>query len=160
MRSKPFVNQIAFRFALISLVLWSTALSAAAQQDPLMGTWRLNIAKSTFHFSVAPKSNVHTYQPFGADGVTATADVEDAEGRKIHFTYSIKFDGKFYPVIGDPARDQTSLKRLNLYTGEGANTKDGKVINTSRHVLSKGGRTLTVTLKGSKGTDIRVYEKQ
>jgi len=160
MPSKPFVNKIAFGLMLISFVLLSTAPGAAAQQDPLMGTWHLNIAKSTFHFSVAPKNNVHTYQPFGADGVTATADVEDAAGRKIHFTYSIKFDGRFYAVIGDPARDQTSLKRLDLYTGEGANTKDGKVINTSRHILSKDGRTLTVTLKGAKGTDIRVYEKQ
>jgi hypothetical protein len=160
MRLKPFRDKIAFGMTLLSLVVLSTALTAAAQQDPLMGTWHLNISKSTFHFSVAPKSNVHTYQPFGADGVTATADVEDAAGRKIHFTYSIKFDGKFYPVIGDPARDQTSLKRLDLYTGVGANTKDGKVINTSRHVLSKDGRTLTVTLKGPKGTDIRVYEKQ
>jgi hypothetical protein len=131
-----------------------------AQEDPLVGTWKLNLTKSTFHFSPAPKSNVHKYEAFGTDGIKATADVVDADGKNIHFTYSIKFDGKFYPVIGDPARDMTSLKRLDLYTGEGANMKDGKVINTSRHVLSKDGRTLTVTLKGAKGTDIRIYEKQ
>ena len=38
--------------------------------------------------------------------------------------------------------------------------KDGKVISTSRHVLSKDGKTFTVTLKGATGTDVRVYEKQ
>ena len=131
-----------------------------AQEDPLIGIWKLNVTKSTFHFSSAPKSNVHKYEPFGTDGIKATADIVDAGGQSIHFTYSIIFDGKFYPVTGDPARDMTSLKRSDLYTGEGANMKDGKIINTSRHVLSEDGRTLTVTLKGAKGTDIRIYEKQ
>ena len=147
-------------FFLASALLVAFALPLLAQDDPLIGTWKLNLTKSTFHFSAAPQSNVHRYEPFGTDGVTATADVVDGDGRKIHFTYSIKFDGKFYPVIGDPARDMTSLKRLDLYTGEGANMKDGKVINTSRHVLSKDGKTLTVTLNGAKGVDIRIYEKQ
>lgn len=141
-------------------VLSIFAVPLAAQDDPLTGTWKLNIAKSTFHFSRAPKSSVHKYEPFGPDGVKATAELVDADGKKIHFTYAMKFDGKFYPVIGDPARDMTSLKRSDVYTGEGANMKDGKVINTSRHILSKDGRTLTVTLKGEKGDDIRVYEKQ
>jgi hypothetical protein len=34
------------------------------------------------------------------------------------------------------------------------------VIDTSRHILSNAGKTLTVTLKGAKGTDTRIYEKQ
>ena len=146
---------------ILSLALLSIlAVPSRAQDDPLSGTWKLNLAKSTFHFSQAPKSNVHKYEPFGTDGVTATADVVDADGKNIHFTYALKFDGKFYPVIGDPARDMTSLKRLDVHTGEGANMKEGNVINTSRHVLSKDGKTLTVTLKGAKGIDIRIYEKQ
>lgn len=136
------------------------ATSVLAQDDPLYGTWKLNLKKSTFQFSVAPKSSVHHYTPYGKDGVTAVADLVDAGGKKIHFTYSMNFDGKFYPVIGDPARDATSLKRSDVYHGKGANMKDGKVINSSRHVMSKDGKTLTVTLIGAKGNDIRVYEKQ
>ena len=155
-RKIPTALTIILGLALLSIF----AMPSMAQDDPLFGTWRLNLAKSTFHFSQAPKSSVHKYEPFGSDGVKATADLVDADGKNIHFTYSLKFDGKFYPVIGDPARDMTSLKRFDVYTGEGANMKDGKVINTSRHVLSKDGKTLTVTLKGVKGTDIRVYEKQ
>ena len=136
------------------------AMPSMAQDDPLFGTWKLNLKKSTFHFSEAPKSSIHHYTPYGTDGVTAVADLVDADGRKIHFTYSMKFDGRFYPVIGDPARDATSLKRSDVYHGEGANMQDGEVINSSRHVISKDGRTLTVTLIGAKGKDIRVYEKQ
>jgi hypothetical protein len=136
------------------------AAPVAAQGDPRDGTWRLNLEKSTFHFSQAPRSLVHTYEPFGTDGVKASADVVDADGKKIHSTYSLKFDGKFYPVAGDPARDMTALERIDDYTGKGATMKDGKVINTSRHVLSKDGKTFTVTLNGAMGTDIRVYEKQ
>jgi|SRR5579872_673045 len=141
-------------------VLSVLAAPVAAQGDPNSGTWKLNLEKSTFHFSRAPKSLVHTDEPFGTDGVKATADAVDADGKKIHFTYSLKFDGKFYPVSGDPARDMTALERIDDYTGKGANMKDGKVINTSRHVLSRDGKTFTVTLHGAKGTDIRVYEKQ
>jgi hypothetical protein len=156
-------RRIAIFVTLAATLLMAGSFSvavAAPEPDPLLGTWKLNIEKSTFHFSVAPRSNVHRYTAFGPDGITATADVVDADGKQIHFTYSIKFDGKFYPVIGDPARDMTSLKRFDTYTGEGANKNNGKVINTSRHELSKDGKTLTVTLKGPKGTDIRVYEKQ
>ena len=147
--------------AILCLALWCVfAAPLRAQGDPDSGTWKLNLAKSTFNFSRAPRSLVHTYERFGTDGVKAAGDAVDADGAKIHFTYSLKFDGKFYPVIGDPARDMTSLKRIDDTHGEGANMKDGKVINTSRHVLSKDGQTFTVTLKGAKGTDIRVYEKQ
>jgi len=148
--------KIIFGLALFSIF----AMPAMAQDDPLYGTWKLNLKKSTFQFSVAPKSSVHHYTPYGKDGVTAVADLVDEDGNKIHFTYSMNFDGKFYPVIGDPARDATSLKRSDVYHGEGANMKDGKVINSSRHVMSKDGKTLTVTLLGAKGNDIRVYEKQ
>ena len=147
--------------ALAGLAVFSIlATPAAAQGDPRDGIWKLNLEKSTFHFSRAPKSLVHTYEAVGTDGVKASADVVDADGNKIHFTYSLKFDGKFYPVVGDPARDMTALERIDDYTGKGANMKDGKVINTSRHVLSKDGKTFTVTLQGAKGTDVRVYEKQ
>jgi hypothetical protein len=141
-------------------LLFVLAMPLSAQGDPLVGTWKLNIEKSTFHFSRAPKSSVHKYEPYGADGIKATAELVDADGKKIHFTYAMNFDGKFYPVIGDPARDMTSLKRSHVYTGVGANMKDGKVINTSRHILSKDGKTLTVTLVSPKGNDIRIYEKQ
>jgi hypothetical protein len=147
--------------AIISgLASWSGARSLQAGDDPLWGTWKLNIEKSTFSSGPPPKSNTHKYEPYGTDGVRATAHVVDAEGREINFQYSLKYDGKFYPVIGDPSRDMTSLKRIDAYTGVGANMKGGKVINSSRHVLSNDGRTLTVTLTRAGISDVRVYEKQ
>jgi hypothetical protein len=147
--------------AIISgLASWSGARSLQAGDDPLWGTWKLNIEKSTFSSGPPPKSNTHKYEPYGTDGVRATAHVVDAEGREINFQYSLKYDGKFYPVVGDPSRDMTSLKRIDAYTGVGANMKGGKVINSSRHVLSNHGRTLTVTLTRAGISDVRVYEKQ
>jgi hypothetical protein len=155
------LRTIILSLAIISgLASWSVARNLKAGDDPLWGTWKLNIEKSTFGSGSRPRSNTHRYEPDGTDGVKATAHVVDAEGREINFQYSLKYDGKFYPVIGDPGRDMTSLKRIDAYTGVGANMKGGKVINTSRHVLSKDGRTLTVTLTRAGINEVRVYEKQ
>jgi hypothetical protein len=76
-----------------------------------------------------------------------------------------KFDGKDYPVTGDPSSDSRSLKKVNDHTLTFAVKKGDKATTTGRIVLSADGKTRTVTTtgtdsKGKKVSGTAVYDKQ
>jgi len=141
----------------ISVAVW-------AADDPLMGTWKLNVAKSKYHPGPAPRSTFNKYQPSG-DGVKFTQDVVDAQGRSTHVEYTARYDGKEYSSSGDPNRDTVSWKpRTNPYINDGTIQKGGKVIATFRRVVSRDGKTMTVTVKGTRNgqeySEVHVFDKQ
>lgn len=59
--------------------------------------------------------------------------------------YSAKFDGKDYPIQGDPAHETVSLKRINARTIEETDKQDGAVHYRLRLAVSRDGRTMQVT---------------
>jgi len=76
-----------------------------------------------------------------------------------------KFDGKDYPVTGDPTSDMRSYKRVNDRTLEFTARKNRKVMVTGRAVVSADGKSRTVTTsgttpKGKKFKNTAVYDKQ
>src|SRR5436189_921706 len=91
-------------FTLI-LTLAFAAFSLAAD-DPMMGTWKLNEAKSKFAPG-AGKNDTVTYAMAG-DQVKVTVDGTDADGKKTHSEWTGKMDGKDYAVTGDSAVDMRS----------------------------------------------------
>src|SRR5215813_9140861 len=145
------------------LVVMST-LSGFAQTDPIIGTWKLNLANSKYSPGPPPKSQMLTYEAVG-QGVKVTVKGADAEGKPIDFQYTANYDGKDYTVTGNPNYDAITLKRIDAYKVESTRKKGGKVVSTSTRIISKDGRTLTITTKGvnAKGEKIgsaTVYEKQ
>src|SRR6476620_2052852 len=144
----------------ISLVFVSVALGF--QNDPQMGTWKLNEAKSKF----AGKARNHTvtYEAAG-DQTKVTVDGVDENGGTVHSEWTGKFDGKDYPVTGDANGDIRSYRMINKNTLALTNKKNGKVTLTGRIVVSRDGKTRTVTTtatdaKGKKVTNVAVYDKQ
>jgi hypothetical protein len=155
--------KLRFRTAAVVVLAVSAYLSAA--DDRFVGTWKLNLAKSKYSPGPPPKSQTYKYEPWGANGVKFTASGVDARGNPIHIQYTANFDGKEYPVSGNRNSDVLWLKRIDPYTVEGENKKAGKVIRSFRRVVSRDGKTLTVT---EKGTDVNgvvsenvvVYDRQ
>jgi hypothetical protein len=140
--------------------------SGAQAQAPkgLAGTWKLNAAKSKFSPGPAPQSMTITYTPAG-DGITIVVDVTPATGAAQHWEMTGNYDGKEYPVKGNPMADTAMFKMVNEHTGESTFKKDGKVTATNRRVLSKDGKTLTITSKGTTAegkprNDVQVFEKE
>jgi hypothetical protein len=137
--------------------------AAACFADPQMGTWKLNEAKSKFAPGV-PKNNTVVYEAAG-DNVKITVDGTDKDGNATHNEWMGKFDGKDYPVTGDPNMDARSYKKVNDRTLEMTAKKDGKVTVSGRVVVSADGKTRTVTVGGT-DTDGKkfqskvVYDKQ
>jgi hypothetical protein len=144
----------------ISLVFVSVALGF--QNNPQMGTWKLNEAKSKF----AGKTRNHTvvYEPAG-DQIKVTVDGVDENGGAVHNEWTGKFDGKDYPVTGDATSDSRSYRTINKNTLALTGKKGGKVTLTGRIVVSRNGKTRTVTTttknaQGKKVTNVAVYDKQ
>lgn len=132
-----------------------------AADDPMMGTWKLNEAKSKIAPG-APKNTTVVYAAAG-DQIKITVDGTDADGKSAHSEWTGKFDGKDYPVTGDATADMRSYKKEGKDL-ELTNKKDGKVTVTGKVVISADGKTRTVTIswtdaKGAKMTSTAVYDK-
>src|SRR5262245_30475088 len=131
--------------------------------DPQMGTWKLNEAKSKFATG-ATKNNTVVYETAG-DNVKITVDGTDKDGKSTHNEWTGNFDGKDYSVTGDPTSDMRSYKKIDDRTLKMIVKKDGKVTVTGRIVVSTDGKTRTVTASeaGAEGKSFRakaVYDKQ
>jgi hypothetical protein len=148
----------------LALALGVVASIASAQPDPRIGTWKVNLAKSKYDPGPAPKSDMRTYEADG-DGVKGTLKIVPATGDAITTTYSAKYDGKDYPVMGNPAWDTIALKRIDGSTQEVTRKKNGKVVQTTRTVFSPDGKVMTAAAKGTDANgkpinNVLVFDKQ
>ena len=153
------------KIRIIGLTLAFCFLSAVASfaADPQMGTWKLNEAKSKITPGTTKNTQVVYSSMFGQ--VKIKSDGIDANGKPIHVEWSGKFDGKDYPVAGDPNSDSRSYTKVNERTLTTANKKNGKVTVTGQIVVSADGKSRTVTVtgttpKGKKFKNVAVYDKQ
>ena len=147
-------------FATAVVVGMFTAAVLGQSGDPLIGTWKLNPAKSK-----GAKSGSTTIAAAGK-GVKFTVDMVAADGAASKWGFTANFDGKDYPVTGkSPYGNMVALARVDAKTITITSKQDGKVLATSTIVLSDDGKTRTTTTKGTdtKGQAINVvsvYEKQ
>jgi hypothetical protein len=133
-------------------------------EDTNVGTWKLNLAKSKYSPGPAPKSQTLKLEA-AEDGVKYTADGIGADGKPTHAEFMAKYDGKDYPFKGNPDADTISYKRIDANNVEAVTKRNGKTTITGKVVVSKDGktRTLTLTGKNAQGQDVNntvVYDKQ
>jgi len=139
------------------------AVAVSFASNPNMGTWKLNEAKSKIP-PMAPKNNTVVYEAAG-DNVKVTVDGTDAAGKPTRNEWTGKFDGKDYPLTGDPSSDSRSYKKVDDRTTELTNKKGGKVTATGRIVVSADGKSRAVTVSGTDAKGMKVeytamYDKQ
>jgi hypothetical protein len=148
----------------VVLVVGDIVSVSAQASDPRVGTWKLNVAKSTFSPGPAPRSNTMKIEASG-QGEKFTTEGVNAEGGRTAVQYTANYDGKDYPITGAPNADMISLKRIDARTVERTNKKDGKVNVTITYVVSQDGKTMTATVKGTNAqgqpvNNVAVWEKQ
>ena len=136
----------------------------AQTADPLAGTWVLNTAKSKYASTPAPKSETRSYTIVGQE-LKATSKGTDAAGKPTSGEWTVNYDGKDQPTTGDPNVDALSFNRIDTHSGEFTQKKAGTVVATGTRVISKDGKTMTITTKGTnaKGQpylDVEVFDKR
>lgn len=155
MKTKTIVLTLVTLFAAVAVCF--------AAGDVNMGTWKLNEAKSKI--GQGSGKNVTVVYAAVGDSVKVTVDGVDASGKPAHNEWTGKFDGKDYPVTGDPENDMRSYKRVNDHTLALTDKKGGNVTITGHVVVSADGKSRTVTTrgtddKGNKTTSTQVYDKE
>src|SRR6266851_649504 len=140
-----------------------TAIGVFAADNSL-GTWKLNMEKSKFSPSAPVKSLTSTREASDG-GVKVTSTGEQADGTPINSSYTAKYDGKEYPVTGAPW-DSIAIKQVNANTLTTTTKKNGGSYHaTARTVISKDGKTMTTTVKGTNAegkafNNMLIYDKQ
>jgi hypothetical protein len=135
------------------------AIAAGTAADPVIGTWKLDVAKSMFGASPTIKAQTRTYSQ-SAQGITLVMKTVGADGKEATTQTTYQFDGKDYPVTGAAEYDSLSAKQIDSNTAEFTLMKAGKTVGTTRRTVSKDGKTLTATAKNAKGEDTLVFNKQ
>ena len=150
------------RSVVLSVMLFFVAAAVCLASNPFIGTWKLNEAKSKISPG-SPKNTTVVYEVAG-DQIKITVDGVDGEGKPTHNEWTGKFDGKDYPVTGDPTSDSRSVKTIDDHTLELTVKKDGKVTVSGKNVVSADGKTRTINTSGSdsKGKKVKntsVFDK-
>jgi hypothetical protein len=106
--------------------------AAPAGAHAISGSWQANTFKG------------------GNDALRTVSYAMTADGFSMHWngqSYDAKFDGKEYPVVGDPGHTKVTLKKIDDNTVEEVDHRMGKVTDEVRVAAAADGKTLTVTDK-------------
>jgi hypothetical protein len=128
----------------------------------LVGTWRLNTAKSKYSPGppIKAETRVYTRGPQGVEGVVVRTY---ADGRMERFEYIANF-GREYMVTGNPEYDAVVLRRVDEYASEAVLTHAGSVYGVARRTISPDGKSMMITFDRKNADtpvhNVAVYDKQ
>jgi hypothetical protein len=147
----------------VAALVFSVA-ARAQTTDPYVGTWTLDVAKSTYKPGPAPKSTTVVVEAAGK-GLKVSVDAVGADGTPMKWGYTSMRDGKDAPVTGNPNYDAVALTQSTPTTATAIYKKAGKVVITSKSSVSADGKTLTLTStgtdpKGQAVNNVSVYTKK
>ena len=125
-------------------------VAAGAQTDPIVGTWKLDVAKSTYKPGPAPKSATVVIDAAGK-GIKVAVDAAMADG-PVKWGYTSARDGKDSPVTGNPSYDTANVTQSSPTESTIVYKKGGKTVMTVKAAVAKDGKTMTTT---SDGTDAK-----
>jgi hypothetical protein len=159
------MKQVCMILAVVVLGLAIPSLMLA-QDNPNLGTWKLNTEKSKYNGVPAPKSLTRTVAADG-DSVRYSYEGTGADGAALTYGFAAKYDGKDTPITGSGmpyGADHIAIKRLSSHKFFATLKKDGKVTGTSASIVSSDGKTITLTGKGTVDgkavSSTQVYDKQ
>jgi len=156
------------RGAIVALLLvgGSSAIRLSAQApaaNPLIGTWKFNVAKSKMNLSLPPKDLTRTYEDRGNGVYIFMQTGHGADGIKVQTLYVAKDDGTDYPLVKAGADALPSgyiaFKKVDNFTAQQTEKTVGRVsvagepgaltvTATATRVISPDGKTMTVTVRG------------
>jgi hypothetical protein len=138
-------------------------LLAQATIDPMVGVWKLDVAKSTYSPDQVPQSLTVTIVGVGA-GLNLSATGLDSKGNPMNWEFTANLDGKAVPATGAPDYNSVELRRVNGST-EITRKRNGKQVQTVWSILSDDGKQFTATTTGKnrdgkKVRNVAVFDRQ
>ena len=137
--------------------------AAAAPVSPSLswsGTWQLNLRESMFS-GAAPKWERRTIAIRGRE-MTTQSSGETADGKPIRFSYTVKLDGEFHPLVGNPDGDSISMQLISPQKVEIEVRRRGQRSATAVSAVSPNRIRMErhrLPLSGSPSDDMLVYDR-
>ncbi|HET8678466.1 MAG TPA: cupin domain-containing protein [Blastocatellia bacterium] len=117
-------------------------------EDPTDGTWDLDVRASKFEPGPAWKNQTRIYKADGKS-IKMIATGVNGQGKRVRFEFDAAYDGKDYPVTGNPKVETISQVRVDYYTVKTTTKRDGLVTATSTRVISKDGKVMNISTSGT-----------
>ena len=150
---------------IVGAILFSIASASPrgqtpAGENPIVGTWRLNLDKSKFESGPPLKAQTRQYSQRFDGLIVANIWSINAQGTP-SFTQTVsKYDGKEYgqynqtrletfQATGTQTGNTQAFAVVDAYTIDITNKVDGRVATTSRRTVSEDGKTMTHVVKGT-----------
>jgi hypothetical protein len=152
--------------ALLGLTVATALPQIVFAQSNMVGTWKLNLAKSTYSPGAPPPRSITLHIQAEEQGFRVTLEGIDAQGNPTGTNFGFfTTDGKFYSMAGVPRYDAFAFKRVDDSTWEITRTKGGKVVQFETGVTSADGKTQTYTSTsfnedGRQSNNVIVFDKQ
>jgi hypothetical protein len=158
---KKFLSSV---FLGVLLTVGSAVIAAGSNADPVVGSWKLNLAKSTFGGGPALQSQIRTYSQ-SARGVTLKMKTVSADGKETTTQATYHLNGKDFPSMGNPDFDSLSGMQIDPNTAEFTLKRAGKPIGKIRRTVSNDRQTLTINFlmtnaNGVQISELTVFDKQ
>ena len=167
---------------LIVCSMFLLAQNAPQRPNPIIGTWKQNMEKSTYSPGPSPPKGSYSVRQYAAgdDGsiVAITMNVDPEGLPSLGAISAANYDGKEYvqhtvatlaTSLGShigPRIDRTiSYKPIDQYTVQIIQRQDGEIVSSSMRTLSRDGKTMTdrfdyANAAGQRVTNMLVFEKQ
>ena len=169
----------------IGMIVSSTILAqvSAPAANPLIGTWKQNMEKSTYSHGPPPLKGMGAVRQYaaGADGsiVAVTFNIDPQGLPSLGAVAAANYDGKEYAQhtiatlaaslgshIGPKVERTIAYKPTNQFTVEIVQREDGQVVSMSTRTMSRDGKTMTERVdytdpvRGIRVNNVLVFEKQ
>ena len=130
-------------FILASALSLAVTVLQAAQpdEDSSVGTWKLNVTKSTFAQNPPPTKETRTYT-VTSEGTHLVIEEEFADSTKLRIETLVTYDGKPHVSVGSSDFDSVAAKRIDRNVTTADLLRNGKVIGSLRREVSPDGKTM------------------
>jgi len=131
----------------------------------VVGTWKLNVTKSSFTPGPGWRSQTRTYSLEPGGGVLVRWTGVGANGEAMQVSFVSKLDGKDYPMKGSANYDTLNAVAVDAFTVRSEEKRDGKVVGVAKRTISADGKVMTITddgtnRNGEKFSQVLVFDRQ
>ena len=142
-----------------------TGAQAGPPANPVLGTWKLNVAESRFTPGPGWRSQTRTYSAEPGGGVLVRWTGIGAHGEPMHLDFVSRLDGKDYPMTGSANYDTINAVRIDALTVKSEEKRGGKVVGIAIRKVSPDGKVLTITdegtnRKGERFSQVLVFDRE
>lgn len=129
---------------LIAVLLFGARQPVAAAANPMIGAWKLNLARTHYGIGADPRRSESFICRFADRSVRCEIHSVRSGGQTIVGSFAAPLDGHAGAVTGIPDVDKVTLRTVSAYIADATFFDKGKPVFGYRAFRSSDGQSLTI----------------